>query len=453
MCAAIVDAQTAVNEAETLFKSGRYTEAAALYETMLVKNPKDALSNYRVAQCYYSLQKSKKAIAHFELAKIKYPKSNYYLGILYQNSYLFDEAEVAFSDFLLQMGSQPFDSLVVDATTRREQSKMAAEMLKRIEDISLIDSTVVNKDDFLAAYNFAADLGSLSIHRSDVGGAPFDFVQYTTQRGDRRLFSDTINAQSDIFSSHKLLNDWSLSESVSTEINSSANENYPFLMSDGVTFYFAADGSRSIGGYDIFMTRFNPEKNIFYTPENIGMPFNSPFNDYMMVIDDVRGIGWFASDRFQQAGKVVIYKFLANKTKQIIRTENADSLRSLAQLKFFQKTEVEENLLHDISNDNNVQSSDFKFVVDENTVYYSPDEFKNEAAASLAIQLATAQIDLKGMHKELELLRSEYAKSSNENKVSIAPLILQIEQSVQHTASDIEKMTVQIRNLEIRELQ
>ena len=33
------------------------------------------------------------------------------------------------------------------------------------------------------------------------------------------------------------------------------------------------------------------------------MPFNSPYNDYMYVIDEYNNLGWFASDRYQPEGK------------------------------------------------------------------------------------------------------------------------------------------------------
>jgi len=124
----------------------------------------------------------------------------------------------------------------------------------------------------------------------------------------------------DIFSSFKLLDNWSLPVSVSNVINTDANENYPFLMLDGVTLYFASDGENSIGGYDIFITKYASGSQDFLVPENIGMPFNSPANDYMMVIDEQQRIGWFATDRNQPAGKVMIYKFIPNETKILFRT-------------------------------------------------------------------------------------------------------------------------------------
>ena len=46
------------------------------------------------------------------------------------------------------------------------------------------------------------------------------------------------------------------------------------------------------------------------------MPFNSEANDYMMVIDEYDRIGWFATDRGQEDGKVCIYTFVPSDVRQ-----------------------------------------------------------------------------------------------------------------------------------------
>ena len=51
-------------------------------------------------------------------------------------------------------------------------------------------------------------------------------------------------------------------------------------------------------------------------PENVGMPFNSPYNDYMYVIDEFNDLGWFASDRYQPEGKCAsMYSFPTHPSK------------------------------------------------------------------------------------------------------------------------------------------
>lgn len=109
-----------------------------------------------------------------------------------------------------------------------------------------------------------------------------------------------------LYSRIKLINNWSDPEPLNT-LNEQGNVNYPYLMADGVTLYYASDGEGSLGGYDIFVTRYDSESSSYLRPDNIGMPFNSPANDYMYVIDELNNLGWFASDRYQPEDKVCIY--------------------------------------------------------------------------------------------------------------------------------------------------
>ncbi len=55
------------------------------------------------------------------------------------------------------------------------------------------------------------------------------------------------------------------------------------------------------------------------------MPFDSPYNHYMHVIDQYNNLGWFASDRFQPEGKICIYVFIPNSSKQTYNYEAMDA--------------------------------------------------------------------------------------------------------------------------------
>ena len=96
------------------------------------------------------------------------------------------------------------------------------------------------------------------------------------------------------------------------ELDGDDAQNYPFMLSDGITLYYAAVGVESFGGYDIFVTRYDMDEKKFLYPENLGMPFNSPANDYMLAIDEFNQLRWFFSDRNQTENKVCIYIFIKN---------------------------------------------------------------------------------------------------------------------------------------------
>lgn len=50
-----------------------------------------------------------------------------------------------------------------------------------------------------------------------------------------------------LYSRIRLLDGWSEPEPLMS-LNEQGNVNYPFLMSDGITLYYASDGEGSLGG-------------------------------------------------------------------------------------------------------------------------------------------------------------------------------------------------------------
>ncbi|MBA3705087.1 MAG: PD40 domain-containing protein [Bacteroidetes bacterium] len=83
----------------------------------------------------------------------------------------------------------------------------------------------------------------------------------------------------DIYKLTKLGNgNWSLPENI-IAVNTSFDEEFPFLSSNGKTLYFSSKGHNSMGGYDIFKCTWNESALIWSQPVNLGIPVNSPSND------------------------------------------------------------------------------------------------------------------------------------------------------------------------------
>ncbi|MFR0836529.1 MAG: hypothetical protein ACLSG8_10775 [Barnesiella sp.] len=154
------------------------------------------------------------------------------------------------------------------------------------------------------------------------------------QRADKMLYGyPTDTAGYELYQQNKLVGDqWSEPVALPSNINGKGDQNYPFLMSDGLTLYYASNGPGSIGGYDIFVTRNSLDKEAYLLPENVGMPFNSPYNDYLMAIDEMHNVGWFVTDRKQIPGKLTVYLFIPNEEKNYYEGKTAEELRSLARI-------------------------------------------------------------------------------------------------------------------------
>ncbi len=104
----------------------------------------------------------------------------------------------------------------------------------------------------------------------------------------------------------------------------------PFVMQDGETVYFSARRDDSLGGYDIYMTRRDGEGG-FYEPTNLGMPYNSPANEYLFAIDETARIGWWITDRDAEPDSVRVLIFVPNTTRVNIDAD-ADDVAQRARL-------------------------------------------------------------------------------------------------------------------------
>ncbi|WMJ73371.1 OmpA family protein [Cytophagaceae bacterium ABcell3] len=113
---------------------------------------------------------------------------------------------------------------------------------------------------------------------------------------------------SDIYVSHKQEDgDWGKPKNLGSLINSPYNESSPFLHADGVTLFFSSEGHKSIGGYDIFSTTYDPETGLYSAPENLGYPINTAGDEKFFVWSADGTRGYFSSVREDGFGDYDIY--------------------------------------------------------------------------------------------------------------------------------------------------
>ncbi|WP_066758028.1 PD40 domain-containing protein [Crocinitomix algicola] len=164
-------------------------------------------------------------------------------------------------------------------------------------------------------------LGSLSEERlNKVTALPAVFDKYYFQphgifSGDGKtfIFSAMTKPQIeggdlDIYISH-LSNDstWSEPSKISPNINSSEDEDAPFLSNDGKTLYFSSKGHQSSGGYDFYKSELIDGN--WSKPVNLGYPMNSAGDDIYFHLNENGTSGFFSSNRAGGFGGMDIYSF------------------------------------------------------------------------------------------------------------------------------------------------
>lgn len=131
---------------------------------------------------------------------------------------------------------------------------------------------------------------------------------------------ENVDSKSDIYMCRKLpTGKWSEAYKLPPQINTSYNEDFPFLSTDGVTLYFSSEGHNSMGGYDLFKSTWNPEENTWTEAENLGYPINSTDNDRSISLTPDNRAGYISAFRNGGYGDLDIYRIRFNDHAQITR--------------------------------------------------------------------------------------------------------------------------------------
>lgn len=334
------------------------------------------------------------------------------------------------------------------------------EMRELTQQIIFFDSVVVEKNHFLSAIRLHPESGRLSSFNDffRVQGTPDGYV-YLNEMGNKCYFSDVSDDGGlRLFTSDKLGSEWSSPTPLKGISEGISEANYPFMMADGTTFYFAAKGEESIGGYDIFMTRYDAEDGRFFKPENIGMPFNSEANDYMYAIDEANNIGYFVTDRRQPEDKVCVYMFIPPTTRRNYNVESLsdEQLRGYADISRIadtwgngkeRKLALERlNSLQETGRKEN--KPEMTFVINDQTTYTSVSQFRHPDSKGLYAELQEAKRQFEDTQVLLEKSRNYFAKASADDKQTLRPEILDAEKKLERLIADTKSLEKRIRNAE-----
>lgn len=311
----------------------------------------------------------------------------------------------------------------------QRQSVTLRNMLGRVEKITVVDSMQVDTADLMSVFRLSADAGKL--------GGTSRYTSYTPA-GARELFytaaSDTTGHRvlmlADILDDGTHQND----RVIDLGFDENTDVAYPYMLADGSTLYFAAnaDIDGSLGGYDIYMTRRDDDGE-WLEPTNVGMPYNSPGNDYMFMIDEGTGLGWFATDRNAPDGKVTVYVFLPNETR-VNYDADTDGIADYARISSVAATQPEgfdaaahlKALDRPADADQGNRPAQFTLSLGNGKVYTSLDDFRNATARNMMRDYLDDMKTMQAEQDKLQALRSRYAHGDR----SVQNEILNLERKV-----------------------
>ncbi|MBI4649575.1 MAG: PD40 domain-containing protein [Bacteroidia bacterium] len=113
----------------------------------------------------------------------------------------------------------------------------------------------------------------------------------------------------DLYLVRKLPNgSWGPPTNLGLTINTSYDEDSPFIHPDGKILYFSSRGHENMGEFDIFKSELLDEDQLWWSaPENLGYPINTVGDDIYFVVSADAKHGYFSSNRPEGFSNADIY--------------------------------------------------------------------------------------------------------------------------------------------------
>lgn len=305
-------------KADKLFLSEHFVEATPLYLHLVALNPRSTDYNYKYGTCL--LFNSNKKLDAFKYLNYSItdpainPEAYFYLGKAYHLNFQFNEAIKNYNVYIQKSSGKPNPGFEVERQI--EMCQNGKKLLTTISDLVVLEKKQIEYGSFFRLYNL-----------SHIGGVILITTDYQSKVDKKRNHTPLIhfpdNAQTIYYSSYgesekgskdiycrKRLPDgkWGLPVLVAGKVNTKYDEDFPYLSPNGEYLYFCSKGHNSMGGFDVFRSRFDTETNSFGEPENMDFAISSPDNDLFYVVDSLEQNAYFASSRQSENGKIHVYK-------------------------------------------------------------------------------------------------------------------------------------------------
>lgn len=360
------------------------------------------------------------ALPYLEKAVKQNRKSGalWYMAITLQHLYDFDGALETAETYRTVLNSEDWlnraDSLISVLNICRRA-------FDHTQDVVIIDSMLVDRDTFFRHYQLGAESGR--IQQGDQG------IYYENQAADYHIVSDGHQ----LLESHKFQNRWEEAHPLPGIGATDCTISYPFMRSDGETLFFASDSIPGMGGLDIYRTSYNAEEGSYYQPERLGMPFNSPYNDYMLAIDETNQVGWWATDRSATDDKVMIYLFLYEDDPNYLDEPTASRARIDCIAETWRQEEGYAELVNQLMAAPQtpvIEAPKLHIVIGDNKVYSSVDQFRNPQALAAYQQSESLGEKIASLEQTIAEARCQYHGANSKDKQTLATRLQKAEETL-----------------------
>ena len=180
--------------------------------------------------------------------------------------------------------------------------------------MSFVDSPVVEAkhkfsiEDFFLYYPLPDKSWRPTPNQLDSLSSPFSKAIYFPHDSEKICYSsvDTLGVRN-IYVTEFKDSTWARPTQLVDSMFSPSDDIYPMLSADGKELYFSSKGLYGVGGYDLYVSKWDEENGKWGSPMNMGYPYSSPYDDFLYAPSRDGKHVVFASNRECPSDSVWVY--------------------------------------------------------------------------------------------------------------------------------------------------
>ena len=339
-----VDIQNVQEASLASFEKGSYRSALHGFRTLIELKGDDPLFSYYAGRCLVELNEDLDEAVEFLYGASRQnapADAVFYLGRAYHLSYNFQDARSCYEAFDRIASKQERKTHQVKHLIATCQS--ASEITSSYNPFEVMNVTFMDMSDSLQYSQVKMKGGELgkkpsAYFRGDEDREALTALMFTPKdpvRGDYLYFSGYGRSDKEGSQIYRVRKgsgkNWGDPQEV-TFLNSPGNEILPYFDPIENDLYFASDGRQGVGGFDLYRSHYDVERDQWTKVVNLGFPVNTVSDEYLLLPGTDLGMVLFFSNRQGTDSTVTIYRVHLVEPKKKTALNNEEQLREIAML-------------------------------------------------------------------------------------------------------------------------
>ncbi len=326
------------------FNEGDFRSALPGFMSLVQHEPGIAIYKYYAGICLVELNKNlDEAIEMLYKASRQGVPNDvyYYLGVACHRNYSFSEAQKYFNRFESVASRKQIKELKIKQMINTCRS--ASEITASYNPYDVINVTFLDLKDSVQYSQIKMKGGQLQRKLNLYFGNDEDrnaltglmFMPENPVRGDFIFYSGYARNGKNgaqLFRVRKGRGPaWGDPEEIS-DLNSEGDEILPYFDPIESDLYYASDGRRGIGGFDLYRTHYDIDRDQWSEPINLGFPVNSVMDEYLLLPGTDLGMVIFFSTRQGTDSTVTVFRIHMVEPKKKTAANDNRMLKEIADM-------------------------------------------------------------------------------------------------------------------------